>query len=307
MKRSFLALGLLSLLFACKKTNDDDNNGNGNTPAGPALNAADVQRDYAAGKTTYYYTVSGNGGGVLSVPGAGTGGNWNFAALNAGAADADTVVLAAANGAFPNSTYSSVTTRTYGGGGSTQDISLHSFGEVSASGWRQVGRSLPAFTLAYPGVGTLTYAAQNALFAPAALPLTPPFPVHLNDSVNFNTAVTENATADAPGAGLSNAPTAQRTTYSGKAKAIATGSISLPGYAAPMNAMVIRRDLTTVDNYFLNGAPASPLLLGALGLTDGETYSATYYDFYNYGGVGYLGSIVVQGGSIAYGRFRKAN
>ncbi|GAA4338754.1 hypothetical protein [Flaviaesturariibacter amylovorans] len=309
MKRTLLALGLCSLLFACKKSSTDDDPGNnpGNNPSGPALSATDVQHDMAAGKTTYYFTVSGVNNPALTVPAAGTGQTWNFSTLPTTLRD--TTVLSPVppvGSGFPAGAFYSSEKRVYGTGANTQSITVLTYQEVSASGWLHLARALPAFILAYPGIGELEYEAQLPNYTPA-LPMTPPFPVRLNDSVNINTTITENAKADAPGAGLTNAPTAQRTTYTGKVKAIATGTVTLPGYAAPLNALVLRRDLTIRENYFLNGAPASPLLLQALGLTDGETFTATYYDFYNYGGVGYLGTIVAQGSAVSWARFRRAN
>jgi hypothetical protein len=299
MKRLPVYIAALLLLGACKKNSDDPE-----TPArtGPSISQQGVAASLSAGTTLRFNVVNSNGGGVITVPVAGTDLTWNFA--SAPIATTDSMVLtASSNAAFPSANVARVERRVIALGAVIQTLNITSYYEISSSGWFQLGQRLPATSFTIPGTGTMDIPAQDDAFTPK-LPVTPPFPFYLNDSVSFNSVITQNAIINVPPL-LNNTPSGIKNTYAGKIKAIATGKVSLPGFSTALDAIVTRREQNITTNYLLNGVPAPAMLLSQIGVVDGQVTSLTYYDFYHQGNLGYLGYITVQGGSIINAYLRK--
>jgi hypothetical protein len=302
MKRLPVYLAALLLLGACKKNNDEAEV----TPqrTGPNVTSGNLTGSLTANNTLYFYYVASNGGGALTVPAAGSDQTWNYSSVTA--TRFDTMALGAANNsAFNGANYTRADRRNIAVGTINQTVNITTYYEISNNGWFELGQSNPALSFNIPNVGTLDYPAQNDLYAPK-LPITPPLPFYLNDSLNYSSVIQQNATINAPQYFLFNAPAATRNTYSGKIKAIASGKVSLPGFSAPLDAVVVRRDQNIMTNFLLNGATPPATLLSMLGIQDGQVTSTTYYDFYNNTGVGYLGYVAVQNNQVIGAYFRKA-
>ncbi|KAA9333568.1 T9SS type A sorting domain-containing protein [Adhaeribacter soli] len=61
---------------------------------------------------------------------------------------------------------------------------------------------------------------------------------------------------------------------------VPVASLAGPYPSAPYQALMIKRVEVAVDSFYLNGAPASPLLLGPLGVTQGQIRRNNKYKFY---------------------------
>jgi hypothetical protein len=303
MKKVVFVFSLLAIFSACKKSSSDAPAGR----TGPNVGATGISQNFTPGSSiafNYYYT------GVSSLSATtGTGQAWNYAALTT-PSFADTLHPAASsNASFPTATYTRSNMFNYGLGGASQNVNVTTYYEVSANGWLELGRSLPAFVITIPATGTVNFAAQSNAYTPNKLPLTPPLPTYYGDSVNFSSMIQESGTANAPSYFLVNAPVTEKTTYVGSVKSAGTGTIVLPGAAttAAVPALLIRRTMTRTTNFLLNGATPPAPLLAVLGIVDGQATSEVYYDFYSTDGQGFLGSIYQQAGVTQYAYFRKYN
>jgi hypothetical protein len=305
MKQIYL-LALGALVFAsCKKSNDEPTDPTVVTPAptGPHVSQANFTAGMAVGSTIRFNGIMSSGGGVLTIPQAGANQTWNFATAPVAYVDSLRIRAGNTNTAFSGAAFSTIDTIFYG----TEEVPRTTFYEISASGWRAIGYSMPAFLVSYPGVGSLTYPAQNDMYTPTRLPVTTPFPLQVGDSTTFNTTVTENSIANAPGAPIPivNTPSSQRFTHSGSVKVIASGNMTLPGWTTALPVLVSRRIENVTINFFLNGVTPPAALLQGLGVVDGQTTTVTHYDIFHQGNLGYLGNITVESGSIVAASLRK--
>jgi len=285
MKQSFIAVLAVAALASCKKDTDTPI-----TPAALTITAGDISKDYAAGKTTAFFSVSASSAPALKAPVAGEGQTWDFSTIAQDATFSD-ACTATTGTTFPANAYFLPNTTVFADGTAQQ---LQSEFEVGDSGWVRRGVALPAFTLNFPDYGaTIKYQAQDSKYS-SLLPLTTPFPVKYNASGEFSNIVrTENFTINAPALGLNNTPASQTYTNSQSLKCMASGKLTLKGFAKTMDVLVIKAHRKIVYNYFIGGAPAPKQLLDVLGITDGYTIDYYWYDFYNPGGEGYLGTISV--------------
>lgn len=296
MKKLFIATLTVVAFASCKKDSD--------TPATTTevtLTASDISKDYAAGKTVNYFSVNTSSSAALTAPVAGEKQTWNYSNLvEAGAfADAPT----AATGSFPSNGYFLPVQLGFANG----DVqTVHSEYEVGDSGWVRRGVSLPAFTLNFPDYGaTIEYKAQDSKYN-KLLPLTPVFPMKYNSSAEVTDVVrTENFTVNAAAFGLSNTPGAQTYTNSEELQCMASGKLTLKGYDKAMDVLIVKVHRKLVYNYFLGGAPAPKALLDVLGLTDNTTIDYYWYDYYNPGGEGYLGTVIVDESNHIQGAYFK--
>jgi len=255
------------------------------------VTTADISKVFVAGNTITKNELSVSASS-LQAPSQGSGQTWNLS---------DIVY----DGKTKTTTYTSTTSAFPAGalawsGKVASLVSSDSIGEtnvfdVSDSGLCQLGQILNASTITVPGLGTITYAAQADLNS-KRMPETPMLPFQYGDSVTYSGVVnTENFVANAPAVGLSNTPGSQVFTSSGSAVAWASGKLTLKGFTAAMDVVVVKVHIKTITNYLLGGAPAPAALLAMLGLTDGAATYTDWYDFYNPGGVGFIGTIYVNG------------
>ncbi|RYY87787.1 MAG: hypothetical protein EOO15_10835 [Chitinophagaceae bacterium] len=300
------AIALLLLTAACKKNNDEEAPApTGPTgPTGPNVSSASLTAQMAAGGFTVYnrYTIN-----VSSLqPTTGTGQTWNYSALTSGVVDTMRFV-AASNPTFGAATYLRNQLVDFGVGGNTQVINLSTYYQVSPAGWFELGHSMPAVNFVVPATATINFAAQSNVYTPAPnrMPLTPALPAYVGDSVSFTSIIQDSGRVTAPNFFLSNTPVSVKTTNSGVVKVAGSGALQMPGASAAVNAVLITRTYTRVNNFLLNGTTPPVQLLGMLGITDGQSTAVVAYDFYGQGNEGYLGSIYRENGTTLYAYFRK--
>lgn len=284
MKKLLFAAFALAALASCKKSADTP------SPTTPVnLTASDISKDYAAGKTVNFFTVNIATSAALTAPVTGQGQVWNYSNL----AESGTYNEAAlaATGTFPSGAYFLQNQITFADGNPHPIFSEY---EIGDSGWVRRGVAVPAMTLDFPDLGaTIAYKAQECKYN-KLLPLTPPFPIKFGDKANVTGAVrTENFTVNAPALGLNNTPGAQTYTNNQSVECMASGKLTLKGFDKAMDVVILKAHRKMVYNYFLGGAPAPSALLDVLGITDGFTTDYYWYDYYNPGGEGFLGSIAV--------------
>lgn len=285
MKQSFIAVLIIAALASCKKDTDTPS-----TPAELTITASDLSKDYAPGKSVALFSVNVAASPALKAPVEGQGQTWDFSTLAEEESFQD-ICTATTGTSFPSNGYF-LPNNTYFADGTLQ--TLRSEFEVGDSGWVRRGVALPAFTLNFPDYGaTIKYEAQDSKYS-SLLPLTTPFPVKYNAAGEFaNVVRTENFSINAPALGLNNTPASQKYTNSQSLKCMAAGKLTLKGFAKAMDVLVIKAHRKIVYNYFVGGAPAPKQLLDVLGITDGTTTDYYWYDFFNPGGEGYLGTISV--------------
>ncbi|RYY41007.1 MAG: hypothetical protein EOO08_03540 [Chitinophagaceae bacterium] len=298
-------LALLLLTAACKKKDDEAAPAPGRS--GPNVSSASLTTQMAAGNYTVYNRY-GTGVSTLQ-PTTGSGQTWNYSSLTGGTVD--TMRFASAsNATFGGATYSRSQLVDFGVGGNTQPVNITTYFQVSSGGWFELGHSLPALSFTAPAppappTATITFAAQSNVYTPNKLPWTPALPAYEGDSVSFNSMIQDSGRVTAPNFFLSNTPVAMKTTSTGVVKVVGSGMLQLPGTSAAINAMLIRRTFTRVNNFLLNGTTPPVQLLTMLGITDGQSTAVVAYDFYGQGNEGYLGSIYRENGTTLYAYFRK--
>lgn len=298
MKQSFIAVLMVAALASCKKDTDTPS-----TPTELKITASDLSKDYGPGKTVALFSVNTSASSTLKAPVEGEGQTWDFTALVEGDTFQD-VCTPTTGTTFPTNGYFLPNTTVFADGTLHE---LKSEFEVGDSGWVRRGVALPAFTLNFPDYGaTIKYEAQDSKYS-SLLPLTTPFPVKYNATGEFTNVVrTENFTINAPALGLNNTPASQTYTNSQSLKCMASGKLTLKGFAKAMDVLVIKAHRKIVYNYFVGGAPAPKQLLDVLGITDGNTVDYYWYDFFNPGGEGYLGTInVAADNTIIAASFKK--
>lgn len=297
MKKLLTAAVLLVALASCKKDSTTPV-----TSADVTLTASDISKDYAAGKTVNYFEVNLSSATSLKAPVAGDKQAWDYSKLTAQSSFSD--MCTPTTGTFSKSGYFLQTQLAFSGG-VVQNV--QSEYEVGDSGWVRSGVALPAFTLNYPDYGaTIKYNAQDSKYT-SYLPLTPPLPMKYNASINVNNVVrTENFTVNAAAFGLSNTPGSQTYTNTETISCIASGKLTLTGFDKAMDVLIVKVHRKVIYNYFLAGSPAPKQLLDVLGLEDGATIDYYWYDYYNPGGEGYLGTVAVdETNAVIGGWFKK--
>jgi hypothetical protein len=292
MRHLLTAALIVAAMSSCKKDASTPNGGTTPPTDNITLAKSDLLLTFAPNKTltTQLYIPDG-----IMVPGNSQSQTWDFSNLTSiGSTKVDQYT--AVQGTFPNASYSSPLEVTY------IDGSLQTEGlayEVSDSGYCRWGSYCPAINLNIPGTATFDYAAQSSSFA-TRMYLTPIFPVKYGDTRSYSVSRSQAFTVDAPAYGLNKTPASQKFSSAGTTTAWATGKVKLPGTTSYINVIVIKNYRKTIYNYFLNGAPAPKALLDVLGVTDNETFTTTWYDFYNPNGKGYVASLQVSDSGAVY-------
>jgi hypothetical protein len=279
-------------MSSCKKDATTPSGG-GTTPPADNITLAksDLLLTFAPGKTVTTEAFATTG---ITAPGNAQSQTWDFSNLSgSGITTADQ--FSAVKGTFPNATYSTPTDIAYlDGSVQSQELAY----EVSDSGYCRWGSYSDAITLNIPGTATFDYAAQSSSFA-TRMYLTPVFPVKYGDTRSYSVSRSQNFTIDAAAYGLSKTPASQKYSSTGTTTAWATGKLKLPGTTSYIDVIVIKNYRKTTYNYFLNGTPAPKALLDVLGVTDGQSFTTTWYDFYNPSGKGYVANLLVDDGGNA--------
>lgn len=89
--------------------------------------------------------------------------------------------------------------------------------------------------------------------------------------------------------GINNAPCQRKTHLVENDTVIGYGTMQVKSetgqHSSPISVLMVKNNTIVIDSFFMNGAPASPLLLGAFGLTQGKRTTNYYYNFYREGEV----------------------
>lgn len=302
MKRTLLLLTSVTLfMVSCKK--DDDV---AQEPAATAITKEDMATDNKPGAATYNTFEVNLTNTPVSIPARGDKQTWDVTGLSETFVTPSQPAISVSNASFPTATYGRSGMEYFSAGGGTASTPSVYYRELSDAGVYNLGYSIQACTLNAASIGgTLTYPAQAIPFTGTTkLPILK-FPAKYGDSTyTTNLLLTLNFTANAPALGVNNLP-AQRTEKSTVTNSImASGTIKLKDLGS-FPVIVQKQVVTVVYNYFLGGAPAPAALLGAIGLTDGESTTTIKYDFYAKG-LGYCGSIYVAENGVVYNAmFRK--
>lgn len=288
MRHLLTAALIVAAMSSCTKNSTTPGTGGGTTTDNITLAKSDLLLTFAPGKSQKLESYSTAG---ITAPGNSQSQTWDFSNLTS-TGYTSTDQFSAVKGTFPNATYSLPTDVTYIDGSSQTEQLAY---EVSDSGYCRWGSYSPAITLNIPGTATFDYAEQSSSFG-SRMYLTPLFPVKYGDTRSYSVARSQNFTVDAAAYGLSKTPASQKYSSTGTTTAWATGKLKLPGTTSYINVIVIKNYRKTTYNYFLNGAPAPKALLDVLGVTDGQSFTTTWYDFYNPGGKGYVANLLVDGG-----------
>ncbi len=292
MKQLLTAALIIAAMSSCSKSSTTPGTGGGGTTTDNiTLAKSDLLLTFAPGKSQNLESYSTTS---ITAPGNTQSQTWDFSNLT-GTGIITANQFSAVKGTFPNATYSLPNDVSYIDGSSQTEQLAY---EVSDSGFCRWGSYSPAITLNVPGVATFNYAEQSSSFN-SRMYLTPLFPVKYGDTRSYGVARSQAFTVDAAAYGLSKTPASQKYSSTGTTTAWATGKLKLPGTTSYINVIVIKNTRKTTYNYFLNGAPAPKALLDVLGVTDNQSYTTTWYDFYNPGGKGYVANLLVDDGGNA--------
>jgi hypothetical protein len=151
------------------------------------------------------------------------------------------------------------------------------------TGVSQLGWAIGAQGYSLGGSDSINIPTQYAQFSKPIY--TQKFPMTIGTLINDNklTVLNYNFTLSFAAAGLKNAPGVRRLYITQKDSIVGWGVFirkSPTGTLLTDSVLVSSRVRTTVDSFFLNGAPAPDALVGGLGATQGRTVSASRYSVY---------------------------
>ena len=280
-------------------------------PQGPlVITKADFASNYQVGGTTFSFFLVDNA--AVSIPVAGEDQTWDFSTLTEldSNVNGGNLFQTPSNSAFPSATYTYGGQTTYNVSGVVSnlfDITYHI--EISDAGAFDLGFSQdePA-TISVPTLGaTFSYPIQNRNYTGSTKNPTTIFPAQLGNPAVTTNGITDTSsfTVTAPAFGLDNTPAQTVVTTDTTHEIIASGTANLKGIGEK-RVLVSKNTYTETINYFLGGAPAPPMLLSTLGVTDGASISGTTYRFIAEG-LGTVGFVYVnEAGEIFSASFRKA-
>lgn len=303
-----LILPLMAILAMCSCSDDDAPQPQ--APTTLVITKADYTTNYSVGGTAYsFYEVNNT---AVSIPTAGEDQTWDFSTLAEVGSNlyGGSEFLTPNNATFSTATYSYLGESGYTVGGvGSNNYDATFYVEVSNAGFFNLGFSQDeAATINVPTLGaTFVYPAQNRNFTGTAKYPIVLFPAQFGDApVTYNGITnTSDFTVTAPPFGLDNTPAQTKVTTDVTLEVIGSGTANLKGIGEK-RVLVTKNSFTDTFNYFLGGAPASPMLLTTLGLTDGETSSGVTYRFIAEG-LGTVGIINVNdAGEVYFATFRKA-
>jgi len=143
-------------------------------------------------------------------------------------------------------------------------------------------------------IGTVTGGAQDSCTFPVqfhefdSTNILMKFPATENSAWNANYTDKVDFNLTVVAYGINNVP-CKRVSHVTKADTvIAWGSIVIPagsGSSIPYEVLLVKRQTASADSFYMNGTPASPILLGAFGLTQGQITISNRYYFWRPGSV----------------------
>ncbi len=185
----------------------------------------------------------------------------------------------ASNPAFPNAIRYKETELAFG----PFDLERNYYEEINGTGFYEVGSSMLAQNISLlPFTGNpndvLAFPAQNDVLPTPRIKMTFPctFGSSWQDETYYNTIFNLTVTAF----GLNNIPGNHKQIVTENSEVLGWGMAMIPknnGTSIPYKVLYVRHIETSVDSFFLGGAPMPANLLAAFGLQQGS--SKTYYSY----------------------------
>src|SRR6476661_1110788 len=222
---------------------------------------------------------------TVALPQRGANRSWDYSSLlpRIGTTPVTRQYLASANAALPGATRYYEARLNFG---AAFTLSSNQHEGATASGWHYYGVEVPyqrhSLTTTTGGANdSITFPRQTHAITPRPSLLAFPasYPQHFTNA--FYRLVTDYRLKVAA-FGLNNVPGqyVQRITSQADS-VVGWGTLRLP--TAPntrVQVLLVRRETTEVDSIYLGGAPAQPILLGAFGFTQGQTFRLVEWAFY---------------------------
>jgi hypothetical protein len=213
-----------------------------------------------------------------TAPTEGENQTWDFSAYKSSSATPRTInyLTPRANTSFKTATYGlKYVSRALG-----LNLNITNHYEISSTGFYNLGGQIEQTSSSLGnGIVLSTVDNENA-WTPKVLLWK--FPMVYKDSYNSESSIKESFRLTAPPFGLTNAPTDRINTSQQQAQIVGWGKLILPtdGKVVTSEALLFKLTTTSTFTYLLNNNPAPAVLLGGLGLTQGEKVTrVTYYFF----------------------------
>jgi hypothetical protein len=160
------------------------------------------------------------------------------------------------------------------------NLSLTDHYEISATGYYNLGSQIQPTSVPLGNGVVLTTVGNESPQTPKLLVWK--LPMVYKDSYSSESVLRESFRLTAPPFGLNNAPTDRVGTVKLQVQVAGWGKLILPGDASVTtnDVLLVKTTATFTYNYLLNGATAPAALTGALGLTQGETTTRVFYEFF---------------------------
>lgn len=266
-------LSLMALSFAFISCNDDET-----APATAPVIAGNVAlKNYPASGTITTRSFNAN---TIAIPTAGANLVFDYNAITLQLPVTSNGGLSP-NPAFATATSSINTISNFLG--SNQDVPTVNYYNANNTSQSFLGTKYNALNINFPGVGSVAFPQQNVASVPAYK--LAEFPMTFNQSFSQSTSNTTNFSVNSPALPAPNVPARYIDVNTSLSVNIAWGTLKIPGYSQPMQALVQKVTESIKRNYFLMNAsggfdPMPAMLLGAVGLVDGEITNFTYYQYW---------------------------
>lgn len=243
---------------------------NAQTPL--VLTSSNVQMTQA-GDTRSWHSVDVSG---LSVPSTGENQTWDYSSMPVIGIGYSTTYNEADNPTFPDASFSYDTYYAL----AAYSLSGAAYYENKATGSYYSGNSYEEATFDLGGMGTLYIPEQAHAYGGGYARLQLPAQYGSTWSTDLNAPLNAELTIDA--LGISEAPVLYNQVNMYRDSVVGSGTLKLPG-GATVEALLVRSVHTIIDSFYVAGEPASPMLLAALGLQQGTSFTSNQYSFYTTG------------------------
>lgn len=159
------------------------------------------------------------------------------------------------------------------------------YAEKSASGFTSLGIGYEKQTM---GIGQLSGTATDSVTFPTqTYTFSSPFkeytfPLTLNTQWASNTKAITDVLLTITFVGFNNTPAQLVSYFSADNEVVGYGTCRVPAKGAPgqtYDVLLLKTESYRVDSFYINGSPANPFLLNAMGLNQGDTLRSYLYRF----------------------------
>lgn len=236
----------------------------------------------------------------ISIPQGGEDQEWDYREVSVDSSGMDTWMPVPANPAFPNS----VTAYTSGYGLLMFVLPALEYVQKNEEFYQQPGFTISAMRIdLIAGTSFIDVPQQIVTYNPVRKSLH--FPMAYGNLPDVFESCSQEIIGNIthPLMNFNNTPVGYKVTQNRTNTISGWGVLALPTLDEQFDVLLVKADVTYKDDIFINGTLAPQELLTLFGLTQGNTYQSTRYQFYAKGNPQPVLTIFVQNNQITFAQF----